>query len=349
MTKSRILAFASGLLLTGGLTAEAQQVVNVQTWGGSLGESFQKNIVEPFEAETGIDVVLSYGMAADALAKVRAQQANPQVDIAMMGQTEAISLWNEGLLDVLDPAEIPNLANLVDSAVYADDDGSIFYVGMYGYVLELIYRTDRIDNPPESWADLWNPEYVGEIMFPSPAVLSAHAQVMVARIHGGDESNMEPGWDALKALAPSISAVYRSDAETYNLIASGEALLGPALMYTTLDLINAGVPVARVSPAEGSPVSWDGITLVKGAPNPDGAKKLIDFMLSRDVVQAHVNDVATIPAVDGVALEPELARALPSTEEERSRLLRLDDEMIAAQKADWIGRWDREVVPLIGR
>src|SRR5690606_388093 len=149
-TKSRIPAFASGLLLTGGLTAEAQQVVNVQTWGGSLGESFQKNIVEPFEAETGIDVVLSYGMAADALAKVRAQQANPQVDIAMMGQTEAISLWNEGLLDVLDPAEIPNLANLVDSAVYADDDGSIFYVGMYGYVLELIYRTDRIDNPPES-------------------------------------------------------------------------------------------------------------------------------------------------------------------------------------------------------
>ena len=114
---------------------------------------------------------------------------------------------------------------------------------------------------------------------------------------------MEPGWEALKALAPSISAVYRSDAETYNLIASGEALLGPALMYTTLELIKAGVPVARVSPAEGSPVSWDGITLVKGAPNAEGAKKLIDFMLSPAVVEAHVNAVATIPAVEGVELK----------------------------------------------
>jgi putative spermidine/putrescine transport system substrate-binding protein len=349
MTKPRILALAFALLLAASFTAEAEEVVNVQTWGGSLGESFQKNIVEPFEAETGIKVVLSYGMAADALAKVRAQQANPQVDIAMMGQTEAISLWDEGLLDVLDPAEIPNLGNLVDSAVYADDGGSIFYVGMYGYVLELIYRTDSIENPPKSWGDLWKPEYAGEIMFPSPAVLSAHSQVMAARINGGDESNMEPGWEALKALAPSIVAVYRSDAETYNLIASGEALIGPALMYTTLDLMKAGVPVARVSPAEGSPVSWDGITLVTGAPNAEGAKKLIDFMLSRPVVEAHVNEVATIPAVEGVELEAELAKALPSTEEERSRLLRLDDEVIAAQKADWIARWDREVVPLIGR
>ena len=154
MTKSRVLALASALLLAASVTSEAQEVVNVQTWGGSLGESFQKNIVEPFEAETGIKVVLSYGMAADALAKVRAQQASPQVDVAMMGQTEAISLWSEGLLDVLDPAEIPNLANLVDSAVYTDDNGSIFYVGMYGYVLELIYRTDRINNPPKSWGDL---------------------------------------------------------------------------------------------------------------------------------------------------------------------------------------------------
>lgn len=331
MTKSGILGLASAVVLAASFTAEAQDVVNVQTWGGSLGESFQKNIAEPFEQETGIRVVLSYGMAADALAKVRAQQVNPQVDIAMMGQTEAIALWKEGLLDVLDPAEIPNLANLLDQAVYAEDDGSIFYVGMYGYVLELIYRTDRIENPPESWADLWKPDYAGEIMFPSPAVLSAHSQVMAARINGGDESNMEPGWEALQALAPNISAVYRSDAETYNLIASGEALLGPALMYTTLDLINAGVPVARVSPAEGSPVSWDGITLVKGAPNAEGAKKLIDFMLSKDVVEAHVNEVATIPAVRGVELEPELARALPSTEEELGRLLRLDDEVIAAQ------------------
>jgi putative spermidine/putrescine transport system substrate-binding protein len=285
MTKSPILALASAVLLAASFTAEAQEVVNVQTWGGSLGESFQKNIVEPFEAKTGEKVVLSYGMAADALAKVRAQQGNPQVDIAMMGQTEGISLWKEGLLDVLDPTEIPNLGNLVESAVYADDNGSIFYVGMYGYVLELIYRTDRVDTPPESWEDLWNQEYAGEVMFPSPAVLSAHSQVMAARINGGNESNMEPGWEALKALAPSISAVYRSDAETYNLIASGEALLGPALMYTTLELIKAGVPVARVSPSEGSPVSWDGITLVKGAPNAEGAKKLIDFMLSTAVVR----------------------------------------------------------------
>jgi putative spermidine/putrescine transport system substrate-binding protein len=343
------------LLFLAGLAAQIFAItpvradqVNVQTWGGTLGDSFTKNIVEPFERQTGIKVVLSYGMAADAMAKVRAQQAHPELDIAMVGQTEGIALNNDGLVSELNPAEIPNLKNVLEQAVYKDDKGKIFYVGYYGYVLEIIYRTDRIKDPPTSWKDLWKPEYAHEIMFPSPAVLSAHSQVMAAKINGGDANNMEPGWKALKELAPRMTAVYRSDAETYNLIASGEAALGPALMYTTLDLLKAGVPVARVSPKEGSPVSWDGITLVKGAPNPEGAKKLINFMLSKEVETAHVNAVGTIPSVDGVVLSGPLAKALPSTPEERNRLLRMDDATIAKHKADWIALWDREIAPLVG-
>jgi putative spermidine/putrescine transport system substrate-binding protein len=321
----------------------------VQTWGGTLGDSFQKNIVEPFEKETGIKVVLSYGMSVDASAKVRAQAANPQIDVAMMGQTEGIALWQEGLTAPLDPAEIPNLEGLTKTAVYKDDDGTIFYVGMYGYVFELVYRTDKISTPPTGWKDLWKDEYKGEIMYPPPGIYSAYMQVMASRINGGDENNMEPGWEALKQLAPNIGAVFNSDSEAYNMIASGEAFVGPVLMFTTIDLLKAGVPVARVSPAEGSPISWDGITLVKNSPNPSGAKKLIDFMLRKSVMEAHVNTVATIPARDDVVLSPELAKALPSTPEDRAHLTSLDDATIAMHKADWIARWDREIVPLIGQ
>jgi putative spermidine/putrescine transport system substrate-binding protein len=346
----RMTALASAALLFAGLPqAAAQEVVNVQTWGGTLAESFQKNIAEPFERETGIKVVLSYGMSVDAIAKVRAQAANPQIDVAMMGQTEGIALWEEGLTAPLDPAEIPNLANLMDQAVYKAEDGTIFYVGMYGYVFELVYRTDQISTPPTSWKDLWQDEYKGQLMFPPPSIYSAYMQVMAARINGGDESNMDPGWEALKTLAPNIGAVFNSDSEAYNMIASGEALVGPVLMFTTIDLLKNGVPVARISPAEGSPVSWDGITLVKDSPNPEGAKKLINFMLQKSVVEAHVNAVATIPAMEGIVLTPDLAKALPSTPEDRARLTSLDDATIAKNKADWIARWDREIVPLIGQ
>jgi putative spermidine/putrescine transport system substrate-binding protein len=340
---------ASAAFLVAASPALAQDVVNVQTWGGTLAASFQKNIAEPFEKETGIKVVLSYGMSVDAVAKVRAQAANPQIDVAMMGQTEGIALWREGLTAPLDPAEIPNLANLMDAAVYKDEDGTIFYVGMYGYVFDIVYRSDKISNPPTSWKDLWKDEYKGEIMYPPPGIYSAYMQVMAARINGGDESNMEPGWEALKKLAPNIGAVFNSDSEAYNMIASGEALIGPVLMFTTIDLMKNNVPVGRVTPAEGSPVSWDGITLVKNSPNQEGAKKLIDFMLRKPVVEAHVNAAATIPAMEGITLAPDLAKALPSTPEDRARLTGLDDETIAKHKAEWIERWDREIVPLIGQ
>lgn len=346
MLKTTALATFATLVLTGSSFAQDDKTIYVQTWGGSLGESFQENVVRPFEQATGYKVELSYGMAADALAKVRGQKANPQVDVAMVGQTEAAILWREGLLAPLDRAEIPNLANLSELAVYADGD-SIYYAGMYGYVLELIYRTDMISEPVTAWKDLLKPEFAGEVMFSSPAILSAQSQVMMARAFGGDERNMEPGWTALKELAPNLSAVYRSDAETYNLIASGEAAIGPALMYTTLELQKAGIPVARVTPAEGSPISWDGISLVKDSPNPEGAKALINFMLSLPAIEAHVNAIGTIPAADGVTLSPELAAALPSTSEERSKLLRLDDDAISQFKADWISIWDRQIVPLM--
>jgi putative spermidine/putrescine transport system substrate-binding protein len=345
----RTIALTTVVLLLSAAQSFAQDVVNVQTWGGTLADSFIKNIAEPFQKETGIKVVLSYGMSVDAIAKVRAQASNPQIDVAMMGQTEGITLWKEGLTAPLDPKEIPNLTNLIPQAIYKDKDGTIFYVGMYGYVYELVYRTDKIKTPPTKWSDLWNEEYKGEIMFPPPGIYSAYMQVMASRINGGDETNMEPGWQALKKLAPNIGAVFNSDSEAYNLIASGEASIGPVLMFTTIDLLKGGAPVARVSPAEGSPISWDGITLVKGSPNPEGAKKLINFMLQKKVVEAHVNAAATIPAMEGITFTPELAKALPSTPEDRARLKSLDDATIAKNKAEWIARWDREIVPLIGK
>jgi len=349
MNIRRVIMAATAILIGGASHVFAQETVNVQTWGGSLAESFIKNISEPFEKETGIKVVLSYGMSVDALAKVRAQAGNPQIDIAMMGQTEGITLWQEGLTAPLDPKEIPNLANLIPQALYKDKDGTIFYVGMYGYVFEIAYRTDKIKTPPTSWKDLWKEEYKGEVMLPPPGIYSAYIQVMASRIHGGSETNMEPGWEALKKLAPNVGAIFNSDAEAYNLLASGEAAIAPVLMFTTIDLLKNGVAVARVSPAEGSPISWDGITLVKGSPNPEGAKKLINFMLQKQVVEAHVNAAATIPAMDGITFTPELAKALPSSPEDRARLTTLDDATIAQHKADWIARWDREIVPLIGK
>src|SRR5690242_7879136 len=99
--KVTIVASAA-ILAASTVGAWADGVVNVQTWGGTLGNSFQKNIAEPFEKETGIKVVMNYGMSVDAIAKVRAQAANPQIDVAMMGQTEGIALWKDGLSAPLD-------------------------------------------------------------------------------------------------------------------------------------------------------------------------------------------------------------------------------------------------------
>ena len=60
----------------------------------------------------------------------------------------------------------------------------------------------------------------------------------------------------------------------------------PALL--ALALVAAGYPVALVHPAG---VSWDigSVSLIKGGPSSEGAKKFVDWVLGRDPIQLVVD------------------------------------------------------------
>jgi len=332
--------------VTGGA---AERVVNVQTWGGDLGESFRANIVKPFEEQTGIKVLISTGMSSDAAAKVRLGAGNPEIDVAMMIYGDATLVWDEGLLDPLDPEEIPNLDDVIDVAKYYKGN-EICFVGLYGYVTEIVYRTDEIDKEITSWRDLWDPDFERSVMLAAVPYANAHAFVMIAYAFGADEYNMDPAFSAIKLLAEmgNLSVVYRSDMVPFDVISSGEVWIGSALSFTSAALINAGVPIKRVIPEEGAPISFDGITLVKNCPHPDEAKEFINFMLSKEADEAHSNAAYLIPTNKYAVTAPEVQKYIP-TQEEIQLLIQPDDDYIASKKGEWLNWWEEEITPLLGR
>lgn len=340
-----LLALAIGCLAVGA----GDRVVVVQTWGGDLGKSFRENVVKPFEEQTGIKVLISTGMSADAAAKVRLQAAHPEIDVAMMVYGDATLLWDEGLLAPLDPSEIPNLNNVIDAAKFYKGS-AICFVGFYGYVTEIVYRTDIIHRDITSWWDLWDPAFRDAVAFPAIPYANAHAFVAVARAFGGSERNIEPAFAAMRRLAEmgNLAVVYRSDMVPFDVISSGEVWIASALTFTTAALLDAGVPVKAVIPKEGAPISFDGITLVKNCPHPAEAKQFINFMLSKEVNEAHANAVFLIPVNKDAVILPEVQKYLPDAEEMK-RVFQVDEDYVARKKAEWLARWEKEITPLLGR
>src|SRR5206468_5915690 len=81
----------------------------------------------------------------------------------------------------------------------------------------------KLKTRPASWADLWNPEYKGRLGLSTPAsTLGTVTLLTLARLRGGNEANVEPGFEAVKSLLSSVSSIQAVPANLRTLLERGE-------------------------------------------------------------------------------------------------------------------------------
>ena len=78
--------------------------------------------------------------------------------------------------------------------------------------------------PPKSWKDLWDPGYKGKLIIPDINAIGIWEMLIIsARLHGGDEGNMDPSFAGLRALKPNVRKFYKSSVDLQQLLEAGEA------------------------------------------------------------------------------------------------------------------------------
>ena len=76
---------------------------------------------------------------------------------------------------------------------------------------------------------------------------------MAAQLKGGDQYNIDPGFEALGDLAENnLFAVGESTAMMNQMITSGDVMIAAWWDGRTYELKNSGVPVDYVTPEEGA-------------------------------------------------------------------------------------------------
>ncbi|MBV0893061.1 ABC transporter substrate-binding protein [Paracoccus sp. Z118] len=313
-----------------GLAAAQDCALRVTTWGGSYQATYE-SVAEAFEQQYDCKIQWIVGASPDHLIKARLGQ----VDVATNTLLNSIAGENEGLWAPLDPAKIPNMANLYDNAKYSDHT---VFANVGDYVLT--YNTDRIPEEPESWDALWNPDYKNSVViYGIDHIPTLSLMVMEAEQNGGSIDNMEPGIDRMAELMKSGNLVGSLDVESQmvSLFETGDAWLGMMATGRLRELLSKGVDnIAFTRPEEGTFPLISTVNIHKDATDPDMAANFVNFVLSPEVQVAFATRNLYAPSVNNAEIPAdfEMGELLVSNEE-FGRLYLPDQEKIQANKAEW--------------
>ncbi|HEY2533147.1 MAG TPA: ABC transporter substrate-binding protein [Xanthobacteraceae bacterium] len=327
MNRSLLALFALAIAVP----AHAQQSLVVSIWGGSWRDLVADTVAKKFTAETGVPVDFITGGTIDRLNKARLTQANPESDITFTTSHVGWLYVNSGLFQKLDMAKIPNAKNLVDEARF-----SPYHLGSWAYIYTIGIRNDLIkDIKFDSWSDLWNPELKGKIAAPDfdPSSLI----VVSAVLSGGDAEHWQKGEDKLKALKPNFKAFYSDDANSQQLLASGETPVQDVLSMNAYYMVGQGAPITVKIPKEGGVLGVDCVAIMSGSKNTDLAYKFINALYDPDVQAQIAEQKKGSPVVTNAKLDPALAKlpgVFTSTGQWKQQIV-IDPKLRAEKLPEW--------------
>ncbi len=313
-------------------TAHAQNSLVVSVWGGNWKDTVERVIGKAFTAKTGVPVEFEVGGTIDRLAKARVAKGSPLVDLTFTTSHVGRLYISDGLFAPLDMAKLPNAKQVAREALRSE-----YQMGGWSYVYTIVYRPDLVKEEITKWSDLWKPGLKGKIAMPD--FDPSHIITIAALMEGGNEATWQKGQERLKALKPSIVAFYSTDAQSQDLMKTGQAPVQVMLSVNAYHLQEQGIAVKLVQPKDyPGVVGIDCMSVMAGTKKADAAHQFIDLALSKgiqtELAQAlkagPVNGRATVPAAyhgqPGIFLTPA---------EWKERAYSINDEVRAKNLPAW--------------
>lgn len=339
-------------LLTGALTlaalhafpglgrAQARKLV-FATFTGSWEEAHRAVLVPAFRRSAGgADMVLDPMLSVDQIAKVTAARSNPPIDVMLHDPGPALVAIGQDLAEPFPVAQSTHYGDLIADAQEPTGPAPFFQV------VGLTYNPEKVKTPPTSWADLWKPEFKGRVGITNlNSTLGTGWLVEVARMHGGSETNVEPGFKAVADLKPNLAAVAANPGALATLYQQEQVDIGPG-NFNAIQILKArGVPVEFVAPKEGAIAFKTTMHIVKNSPQKELAFKLIEAAISPEVqTRLMESPYLIVPTNTKVKMGGEIAKVLAKdTDDLKRKFVFQDWKAINQNRAAWIERFNREI------
>jgi len=272
---------AVGLSFTLPKRLKAQSgTVNFYNWDTYIGET----TLQDFTAATGIGV--QYDLFADndeLFAKFRG--GNPGYDLIVPTNDFVERFIAADLLQEIDHSRIPNMANLDPAFLTpAHDPERRFSMPYMWGTIGIGYRMSEVDGTPDSWAYLYDSDQYADriaLLGEPTTVLQMAMKLMGNSINDWSDENIAAAEAMILAQKPSITAFAPDNGQ--DLLLAGEVDLAQEWNGDILQAMEEDDDIGYVVPAEGGLLWEDDLCIPVGAPNPEGAHELINFILDAEV------------------------------------------------------------------
>jgi putative spermidine/putrescine transport system substrate-binding protein len=343
------LAFGVALVAVGD-AAQAQdksKQVYFLSWGGTIQTMLEKEgWADQFAKDTGYTLTLvPKATSGEIIATAVAQKEKPQVDVVMCDLIAFMQGTDQGIFAKIDPAKVTNMAKMADMAKLPGGDG----VYTYADVLAIIYHEEMFKKkgwkPPTTWSDLLRPELKGTVIIPPVSnTYGLYTLVEFARMGGGGEGNIDPGFATLKKAAPNVVDWTTTFAKIGTLMESETASIAVFGNGSGWEIRGKGIPVSVVIP-QPAYVSPTVAGIVKGSPNPAGAEALLNWLISEKVLAYRAERFGNTPMNKETKVSDK-AKDRVLTGDQLNNLAKLDYSKVLANRADWNARFEREVATI---
>ncbi len=283
-------------------------------------------ISQDFKAKTGITLNIVRMGTGEAMKRIDAEKANPLGDVFWSGDVSVLDNAKANFMPYVSP-EAKTLP-----AGYKEKDNK--WTAANTHLMIIMANTSLVPEAelPKSWADLLDPKWKDKIVMANPQKSgSAYAQVYGL--------NKILGWEGVQKLIKNVK-VLDSSSLIYKGTAAGEFPLGITMEYAAHRYVAGGDKnVKIIYPTDGVISAPEGVAIINNSKNPEEAKKLVDYLLSQDVVNKVYVDYFRRPArPDTVKVE-----GMPAVSD-LNIMKGFDAAEANAMQKELLGKWKKEIL-----
>jgi len=265
-------------------------------------------------------------------AKLLAEKANPQADAIIGLAASSMEIFKaDGMLVPYAPKGVEKL-----NARFVDASKPPRWVGQDVWAATVCYNTVEGQKKgvpkPETWKDLTKPAYKGQVVMPNPASSGTGYFDVTAWLQVFGEAE---GWKYMDALHENIAQYTHSGSKPCRQAGAGEFVVGISFDFRGNDVKQKGAPVDLVFPKEGLGYDIEGSGIVKTTKKMDAAKKLMDWVATKEANEAYAKNFALVA-------HPDVKPVLPFLPSDLDKRLIKNDFAFAAKNRDRIlAEWNK--------
>ncbi len=266
------------MILSAWLLSCGQQKPEVVVYT-STDQVFSEPVLKEFERRTGIKVHMVFDTeetkSTGLVNRLIAEKDAPKCDVFWSNDPLRVEILKQK--GILAPYRSPQAQKIPDQ--FKDPEG--YWTGFSGRIRVILINKELVspEEYPQGIEDLLDPRWKGAFALANPLFGTTSFHVASLFVIWGDEKAR----DFLERIRHNGLQLASSNGEVARWVARGKVKFGFVDNDDAFSMIEEGQPVSMIIPDQnglGTLFIPNAVALIKGAPHPETAKKLIDFLLS---------------------------------------------------------------------